>query len=178
MSYFGPRRGKPSFFNDPTFAGLDLSGLDPSGLQNAIDDNAMAPRQETGGFGDSTLGKIIGILGDGALGFVGQPAAYGPWVEEARERQQKMMEEDERRRRERMERRDDIEWQWENEPEDPYLASGRRLARWYERNGEAATPAYSRARSGMAATQNANVPGGEFRNDFEWPRSRFGRGLW
>ncbi len=178
MSYFGPSRGKPSFFNDPTFAGLDLSVLDPSGLQTAIDDNAMGPTQEKDGFGDSALGKIIGILGDGALGFVGQPAAYGASVDEARQRQRKMMEENERRRRERMERREDMQWQWDNEPKDPYLPRAEWLERWYEQNGHAATPAYSRARSGTATTQNANVTGEEVRNLFGRPRSLFGRGGW
>lgn len=178
MSYFGPSRGKPSFFNDPTFAGVDLSGLDPSGLQNAIDANAAAPMEEKRGFGDSTLGKIIGILGDGALGFVGQPAAYGASIDEARQRQQKMIEEDERRRRERMERREDMQWEWENEPEDPYIAKAERLARWYEQNDQFATPATNRARSKMGRTQNANVTGGEFRSEFGRPRSLFGPGRW
>jgi hypothetical protein len=176
MSYFGPSRGKPSFFNDPTFAGLDLSGLDPSGLQTAIDDNAMGPRQEKDGFGDSTLGKIIGLLGDGALGFVGQPAAYGASIDEARQRQQKMKEEDERRRRERMERREDMQWQWENEPEDPYIGKAERLARWYEDNDQAATTATNRARPRMGWTQNANVTRGEFRNEFGRPGRSSGRG--
>jgi hypothetical protein len=169
MSYFGPARGKPSFFNDPTFAGQDVSGLDPTGLQNAIDANVAGATQGRRGFGDSTLSKIIGILGDGALGFVGQPAAYGASIREERERQQKMMEEDERRRRE-------MQWQWDNEPEDWYIR--RAMEQWYEPDVQAATPPYARARSAMAATQNGDRTRGEVWNEFGMPRGLFGRAGW
>jgi hypothetical protein len=168
MSYFGPARGKPSFFNDPTFAGQDVSGLDPTGLQNAIDENAAASRQGNGGFGDSTLGKIIGILGDGALGFVGQPAAYGASIREERERQQKMMEEDERRRRE-------IHRQWDYEPEDWSIP--RAMEQRYEPDVQAATPPYGRARSAMAATQNSNFSDGVLRESM-WRRGLLRGGRW
>jgi hypothetical protein len=173
MSYFGRARGKPSFFNDPTFTGLDLSGLDPTGLQNAIDANAAASRHGRVGFGESTLGKIIGILGDGALGFVGQPAAYGASVREERERQQKMMEEDERRRRERMERREDMQWQWDNELEDWSIP--RVMEQWYEPDVQAAMLPYARARSAMPATQNGNTTREGVWDEFGRPRGLFGQ---
>lgn len=124
MSFFGSQRSKPSFFSDPMFAGLDMSGFDPSGLQNAIDENAAAPKPKRN-FGDSTLGAIIGILGDGALGFVGQPAVYGPSIAEGRQRQQKMMEEYERRQRERAEGREDKMWEAENKPPTPFEVGNR-----------------------------------------------------
>lgn len=126
-------------------------------------------------FGPGGTGRnIAGLLGDVLLQQGGMQPIYAPTV---KQRQQMEYEEQQRQRR-RLEAREDMQWQWENEPDDPYLARAERLARWYEQYGEAATPDYSRARSDMVATQNANVTGEEFRNEFGRPRSPFGRGLW
>lgn len=178
MSFFGSRTGKPSFFNDPMFAGLDLSGLDPGLLQSAIDENEAAQAQKKRNFGDSTLGAIIGILGDGALGFVGQPAVYGPSIAEARQRQQKMMDEHEQRQRERMERREDMQWQWDNEPEDWPKARAESMAPWYEPDVQAATLPYAGSRSAMPTTQHGNTTREGVWDEFGRPRGLFGRGRW
>jgi hypothetical protein len=176
MSYFGPRAGKPSFFNDPGFAGLDLSGLDPSLLQGAIDDNAAAAPQEKSGFGDSTLGKIIGILGDGALGFVGKPGAYGEGIDRAREQQRKMMEEYERHRRERMEKRADTEWEWQNKPKDPYMPDDEKKAQYYESIGDFEAAADARAKGRLVPVSQADPNTGEVRYQYVRPTTLMGGG--
>lgn len=82
--------------------------------------------------------NIAGLLGDVLLQQGGMQPIYAPTV---KQRQQMEYEEQQRQRR-RLEGREDMQWQWENEPEDPYLARAERLSRWYEQNGQAATPAY------------------------------------
>ncbi|MDF3016335.1 MAG: hypothetical protein K0R44_1560 [Thermomicrobiales bacterium] len=176
MSFFGSSRGKPSFFSDPMFAGLDMSGFDPSGLQNAIDENAAAPKPKRN-FGDSTLGAIIGILGDGALGFVGQPAVYGPSIAEGRQRQQKMMEEYEKRQRERAEgREEDTKWEWENKPKDPYMPPSEKEAQYYESIGDHQRAADTRAKASLVPVQQADPNTGEVRYQYVRPTTLMGGG--
>jgi hypothetical protein len=174
MSFFGSSRGKPSFFSDPMFAGLDMSGFDPSGLQNAIDENAAAPKPKRN-FGDSTLGAIIGILGDGALGFVGQPAVYGPSIAEGRQRQQKMMEEYEKRQRERAEGREEKKWEKEH-LKDPYVPDAEKQAQYYESIGDVDTAADIRAKARMVPVQQADPNTGEVRYQYVRPTTLMGGG--
>ena len=78
---------------------------------------AQAPAEQEKPKGGGTK-RIVGIIGDALLGLAGQQGIYGPMMHQRRMQEQQERAWQQRAQIERMGRREDMQWEWQNKPRD------------------------------------------------------------